>query len=181
MTDIAATTTDTTIDSERADLLVALRQQRGFLRYAVQGLDDEQARRRTTVSELTLGGLVKHVTLVERTWADFVLEGPSVFGSFTEWTEEDLAKRADEFRLLEDETLAEVLEEHERVGARTDDLLGSLPDLAVSHPLPEAPWFEQGARWSARRTMMHILAETAQHSGHADIIREALDGQKTMG
>ncbi|MGH3976835.1 MAG: DUF664 domain-containing protein, partial [Pseudonocardiaceae bacterium] len=51
----------------------------------------------------------------------------------------------------------------------------------ASHPRPEAPWFEAGARWSARRALMNIVAETTQHSGHADIIREALDGAKSMG
>jgi hypothetical protein len=185
MTGSASTTTDTRTDrpadTERADLLEAVRLQRGFLRYAVRGLDDEQASRRTTVSELTLGGLVKHVSLVEQKWTEFVVDGPSVFGSFAEWTEADLAKRADDFRLLEGETLAGVLEDYERVASHTDELLGSLADLSVSHPLPEAPWFEQGARWSARRVFLHVIAETAQHCGHADIIREALDGQKTMG
>ena len=56
-----------------------------------------------------------------------------------------------------------------------------LPDLNLSHPLPEAPWFEPGASWSARRVLLHVIAETAQHAGHADIIRESLDGAKTMG
>ncbi len=57
----------------------------------------------------------------------------------------------------------------------------SLPDLDVSHPLPKAPWFAPGERWSARRVLLHIMAETAQHAGHADIIRESLDGAKSMG
>jgi hypothetical protein len=53
----------------------------------------------------------------------------------------------------------------------------------VSHPLPEAPWFSPGTSWSARTVLLllHILAETAQHASQADIIREALDGAKTMG
>ena len=51
----------------------------------------------------------------------------------------------------------------------------------MSHPLPEAPWFQPGATRSARRVFLHIVAETAQHAGHADILRESLDGQKTMG
>ena len=59
--------------------------------------------------------------------------------------------------------------------------MASAPDLDVSHPLPAAPWFEPGARWSLRRVLLHIIAETAQHAGHADIIRETLDGAKTMG
>jgi hypothetical protein len=54
-------------------------------------------------------------------------------------------------------------------------------DLDGDHALPEAPWFEPGARWSARRVVVHVIAETAQHAGHADIIRESIDGAKTMG
>ena len=45
---------------------------------------------------------------------------------------------------------------------------------------PRAPWFEPGARWSARRVLLHVIAETAQRAGHADIIRESLDGAKSM-
>lgn len=59
--------------------------------------------------------------------------------------------------------------------------VATLPDLNAAHPLPKAPWFEPGARWSARRALMHIIAETAQHAGHADIIRESLDGATSMG
>ncbi|MGH3796072.1 MAG: DUF664 domain-containing protein [Pseudonocardiaceae bacterium] len=96
----------------------------------------------------------------------------------SEWVAEDwLAQH----RLLPGETLAGVLEEYERVASRTDEVVATLPDLGLSHPLPKAPWFEPGARWSARRALLHIIAETAQHAGHADIIRESLDGAKTMG
>jgi hypothetical protein len=67
------------------------------------------------------------------------------------------------------------------VAAYTDNLEATLPDLDVSHPLPPAPWFPPGARRSARRVFLHLIAETAQHAGHADILRETIDGQKTMG
>ena len=53
---------DTVTTGERADLLATLGQARHFLRFTARDLTDEQARQRTTVSELTLGGLVKHVT-----------------------------------------------------------------------------------------------------------------------
>ncbi len=88
---------------------------------------------------------------------------------------------AESFRMLEGETLAGLLERYEQVARRTDDLVASLPSLDASQPLPEAPWFKPGARWSARRVFLHLIAETAQHAGHADIIRESLDGAKTMG
>ena len=64
-----------TTNTERADLLETLAAHRGFLLFTVQGITDEQARQRTTVSELTLGGLVKHVARTERGWADFIEQG----------------------------------------------------------------------------------------------------------
>ncbi|GAA5004177.1 hypothetical protein GCM10025734_42240 [Kitasatospora paranensis] len=67
------------------------------------------------------------------------------------------------------------------MAARTDAFVAAAPDLDAAHPLPEAPWFEPGAAWSVRRVLLHVVAETAQHAGHADIIRESLDGAKTMG
>lgn len=86
----------------------------------------------------------------------------------------------DGFRLLETETLAEVLAEYARV-AVTDRLVAELPDLDRSFPLPAAPWFPPNGVRSVRRTIAHIIAETSQHAGHADIIRETIDGAKTMG
>ncbi|UBU10810.1 DinB family protein [Nonomuraea gerenzanensis] len=166
------------VTGERADLLAALGQSRHFLRNTTRDLDDDQARMRTTASELCLGGLIKHVATVERSWADFIVHGPSAMAPPTE---ADIADYADGFRLLPDETLAGVLADYEQVARRTDELVVSLPDLDADHPLPSAPWFEPGARWSARRVLLHIVAETTQHAGHADIIRESLDGAKSMG
>jgi hypothetical protein len=169
------------IDAERADLLETLGAHRRFLLRTVRDLTDEQARQRTTVSELTLGGLIKHVAGTERGWANFTVEGPSALGNFSDMTEEDMARWTNQFTLLPGETLAGVIEDYAKVAQRTDELVASLPDLNVSHPLPKAPWFPPDTRHSARRVFLHIVAETAQHAGHADIIREALDGAKTMG
>jgi hypothetical protein len=166
---------ENSVAGERADLLETLGKHRHFLRYTVRGLTDEQAAQRTTVSELCLGGLIKHVALVERRWTRFILDGPSAMGqgSASSWS--------DGFRVLKEETLAGLLDDYGQTARRTDELVAALPDLEISHPLPEAPWFEPGASWSARRVLLHVIAETAQHAGHADIIRESLDGAKSMG
>ena len=171
-------TTDT-LAGERADLLDALGKQRHFMRFPTRGLTDEQAAQRTTVSELTLGGLIKHVTLVEGQWAKFIVRGPTAMTFDVSEATADTWERG--FRMTEGDTLAGLLARYDEVAARTDELVRTLPDLDASHPLPEAPWFEPGVTWSARRVLVHILAETAQHAGHADMIREALDGAKSMG
>ncbi len=178
------TSAEQTVTGERADLLETLARHRYFLRYTVRDLTDEQAARRTTASQLCLGGLIKHVAAIERQWVNFILEGPSAMGTWDEDGGEGEGSSADwasGFQLLEGETLAGVLAEYEKVAERTDRLVAALPDLDLSHPLPAAPWFEPGARWSARRVFLHVIAETSQHSGHADILRESLDGSKTMG
>ncbi|MDH6108647.1 hypothetical protein P3T36_002432 [Kitasatospora sp. MAP12-15] len=185
MTDDAMTTGDLTDTSalagERADLAAMLTKHRHFLRFTTRDLTDEQAGLRTTASELCLGGLIKHVSSVERGWAEFIVQGPSAMGDFATMTEADFARRSEEFRLMPGETLAGVLADYAEVARRTDELLATLPDLNATQPLPKAPWFEPNARWSARRVLIHIIAETAQHAGHADIIRESLDGAKSMG
>jgi hypothetical protein len=163
---------------ERNDLLDTLANHRTFLHRTVRGLTDEQARLRPTASELCLGGIIKHVALVEEGWARFIVEGPSVIGPADEAAYE---AHASGFHLLDGESLPLVLARYDDVAGRTDELVVAVPSLDASHPLPEAPWFEPGARWSARRVFMHIIAETAQHAGHADIIRESLDGAKSMG
>ncbi|MFH8532874.1 DinB family protein [Streptomyces tendae] len=174
-------TTTEPLTGERADLLGVLAKQRHFLRFTTRDLTDEQAGLRTTVSELCLGGLIKHTAASERNWTGFIVDGPSAMGDFADMTEDDFARRVDEFKMLPGETLAGVLDDYAEVARRTEELIATLPDLDATHPLPKAPWFEAGARWSARRVLMHIVAETAQHAGQADIIRESLDGAKSMG
>jgi uncharacterized damage-inducible protein DinB len=173
------TTNDEAIEMpERADLLESLTHHRSLLRQTVQGLTDDQAAQRPTASELCLGGIIKHVTRVERRWADFIVQGPESEGPADPAA---IAAHAASFHLTGGDTLGELLDRYQEVADRTDDLVGSLPSLDADHPLPPAPWFEPGARWTARRVILHIIAETAQHAGHADIIRETLDGAKSMG
>jgi uncharacterized damage-inducible protein DinB len=173
---MSPTTTDTTpqLAQERADLLEALQAHRGFLRFMVRGITDDQARQRTTASALTLGGLIKHVAATEASWAGFIVGGAAGMGA-------DEEEYGADFTMTEGETLADVLAGYDVVATRTDEIVRALPDLDASHELPPAPWFPAGKHYSARRVLLHIVAETSQHAGHADILRESLDGQRTMG
>ena len=170
-------------NTERDDLLDLLHQHRDLFRVTVRGLTDDQARATPTVSALSLGGLIKHVTSVERNWADFVVNGAA---NQPDWASVDWSNPPPEvvahqqaFVMREDETLADILAAYAEVAAATDELVRTV-DLDTAHPLPEAPW-APATTWTARRAITHIVAETAQHAGHADIIRETIDGQKTMG
>jgi uncharacterized damage-inducible protein DinB len=168
---------------EHTEMLETLARHRYFLRFTVRDLTDDQARLRPTASRLCLGGLIKHVTATERQWIDFAVRGAAAMagpGDTGEIDEATMAAWASAFDLLPEETLAGVLADYEAAATRTEQIVATL-DLDSSHPLPSAPWFEPGASWSARRVVLHLIAETAQHSGHADILRESIDGQKTMG
>ena len=168
----------TVTDLERNDLLHALGRHREFLLRTSMDLTDAQARLTPTASQLCIGGIIKHLGLMEEGWVRFIEGGADSKGPPDQAAYE---AHAAGFRMTDAETLASLIARYEVVAGRTDEMVVALPSLDVSHPLPEAPWFEPGARWSARRVFLHILAETAQHAGHADIIRETLDGTKTMG
>ncbi|AUG78350.1 hypothetical protein CFP65_3560 [Kitasatospora sp. MMS16-BH015] len=160
--------------AERAELIETLDKHRGLLRRTCRDLTDEQAAERTTVSALCLGGLIKHVTLVEARWRSFVVGG-------AEAMEAQPVDWEGQFRMAEGDTLAGLLAAYEQVAAETDELIATLPELGLPQPLPVKPWFPPGTAWSARRVILHLIAETSQHAGHADIIRESLDGAKSMG
>ena len=162
-------------EGERADLLEALGTQSTSSPHR-RGPDRRQAAERTTASEADARRpRPEHVSAMETRWRDFVERGPAAVesGDPQEWV--------DGFRMPPGETLAELVDAFGATAARTNALVTSLPDLDVAQPLPTAPWFPPGATRSARRVFLHLVAEIAQHAGHADIIRESLDGQKTMG
>ncbi|MET8052149.1 MULTISPECIES: DinB family protein [unclassified Streptosporangium] len=189
----ATTTPPSTLDAERGDLLAALATARSALTNTVRGLSDEQLGERPTVSALCLGGLIKHVASIEEGWMRFVVEGPSAmrhdlpdgvtWADLAAGTAREVPQWAidhqNDFRMLPGETSAGILARYEQVAARSEEIVAAVPDLSATHPMPEAPWNEPGAVRSMRRVLMHLIAETAQHAGHADILRETLDGQRS--
>ncbi|OBK56595.1 DinB family protein [Mycobacterium kubicae] len=140
------------------------------------GLTDEQARATPTVSALSIGGLVKHATGMQRTWitrasaaADAAPADPPLA---------EVARRlADEHVMRPDETLDGLL------GALREQNAASLrlvetADLDAPVRLPQnVPWFQENLRTtSVRWVIMQVINELARHAGHADIVRESIDG-----
>ncbi|MFD3522651.1 DinB family protein [Streptomyces sp. NPDC058653] len=188
-----ATPASPTLDAERSDLLAALAEARSALVNTARGLTDEQLGERPTAGELSLGGLIKHVASTEEAWMRFAVDGPSAmsfelpegvtWAQFADGTAAEYPQwaidRENDFRMGPGDTSAGILARYEKVAARTAEIVAALPDLSVTHPLPEAPWNEAGAVRSVRGVLMHLVVETAQHAGHADIVRETIDGQKS--
>ncbi|BBB01532.1 hypothetical protein RVR_8997 [Actinacidiphila reveromycinica] len=158
-------------NNERDALLAFLDAQRGALRRAARGLTDEQAAAHPSPSTMALGGLVKHAARCEHHWVQVILLG----GPQPEWAGSE-GDRNDEFQLLPGERLSDLLAELEAEGQATRAAVTALPSLDVAVPLPEAPWFPKDAKRSARWILLNLIGEQARHAGHADIIRESLDG-----
>ncbi|EDY57827.1 MULTISPECIES: DinB family protein [Streptomyces] len=155
---------------ERGALLAFLEEQRGGIRRSLLGLTDEQAAARPSASELSLGGLLKHVAETEQGWiARAKGEEPAVHREPSNWHEC--------FALVGDESVESQLAYWEKVAAETQAFARSVPSLDDTFPLPDQPWFPPEGRVSVRWVLLHLIRETARHAGHADIIRESLDGK----
>jgi uncharacterized damage-inducible protein DinB len=156
------------VADERGALLAYLDQQRTVIRIAAYGLTDDQARATPTSSALSVGGLIKHVAAVERNWMDTVLQRE-------QGSREDYEAN---FRLGSGETLAGVLDLYDEVARQTDAVIAGIGDLGQPVPVPRGvPWFPDDVEaWSVRWVLLHLIQETARQAGHADIVRESLDG-----
>jgi uncharacterized damage-inducible protein DinB len=156
------------IESEREGLLSFLEHQREAIRNATYGLGEDQVRFKSTPSGLSLGGLVKHLNHAESGWIDRVQDVATTNTTFDDY----LAS----FELMDEETLTEVLRQYSETCARTDAVIREIDDLGRRIPLPDEPWFPDPEGCTVRWILLHLVEETARHAGHADIIRESLDG-----
>ena len=145
--------------------------QRAAFRAALSELGEEQARAMPSASALSLAALVKHAIWGEDTWigarvGDAVPdEGPAGWVAGFELTAED--------------TVPALLARWEEVAARTERVVRAEPDLARPVPLSAetrqyvAADVEPTVRW----VLLHVVAELARHAGHADVVRESIDGK----
>ncbi|MFE5859837.1 DinB family protein [Streptomyces virginiae] len=162
------------LGDERGTLLAFVEAQRAAIRESLLGLGEEQAASRPSVSELTLSGLIKHVAEVELNWLRLAQQAPNE----RQRTEETWGEA---FRLVEGESIPSVLAFWDEVAEQTAAFVAALPSLDETFPLPPAPWFPKDAKVSMRWMLLHLVEEFARHAGHADIVRESLDGTKAMG
>ena len=156
------------VADEREGLLAFLAQQREVLKVAAFGLTDEQARATPTVSTLSVGGLISHVTAAEQGWIDTVLQRERPGG-----------RDAHEvgFTMGPEQTLAGLLGAYDAVAAETEAVIAGIADLGQAVPVPDEPWYPDDLEaWSVRWVLLHLIEETSLHAGHADIVRETLDG-----
>ncbi|HVM54238.1 MAG TPA: DinB family protein [Acidimicrobiales bacterium] len=146
---------------ERAGLGVFLDAQRGAILAKLAGLTDEQATLRPTASGLSMLTLVKHVAFVERRWFQLEIARRQIEGL---WPPPDDR----ELRVEESDTVASItalyegiIEENRAILAEVDELDSVSPATGLNR------------RW----VLLHLVEELARHAGHADIIRESIDGE----
>ncbi|UCZ88445.1 DinB family protein [Gordonia sp. WA4-43] len=170
------TSTELSVDvtGEKRDLLILLQDQRNMLKITARNLSDDEARKQSTVSTLTIGALIKHLAHGEDNAARVITERD-------ENAEFDMSQAMTEYEMTDDETLAGWLAEYDRGAAEFDRVIADAESLDELIPQPTAPWQPEREWLSIRAMIIHLIRETAHHCGHADIIREALDGQTTMG
>ncbi len=164
-----------------ADERSALREYLAFHQSAffavAYGLTDEQARSSPSASDLSIGGLIKHVTAMQRTWMSRVAAAPDAPPRDPRSFDEIARDFADQHVMTADETLDGLLERFEAECANSLRL-AETADLDAKVPVPQdIPWFPKGIKdWSVRWVILHVINELTRHAGHADIVRESIDG-----
>ena len=148
------------VPDERAGFAMFLDEQRAALLRKIDGLTDEQALAHPTPSEFCLLTLVKHVAFVERRWFQLQVARRDVPGL---WPPPDDR----EMRVEDGDTLASVRALYESIIAENQQILREVDDLDTVDPATGL-----NPRW----VLFHLIEEVARHAGHADIIRESIDG-----
>jgi len=155
-------------ETERAGLVEFLDYKREALIHTLQGLSEDEARMTPTASSLSLLSLIKHSTTWERRWFQVIVAGRSFPG---EWPNVQSDGNDLTFRLTDDDTVETVLADYREQIAASNEIVDTF-DLESPCAWPEMA--ERNLRWVA----LHMIEETAHHAGHADIIRETIDGRR---
>ncbi len=158
------------LDGVKGDLHRYLQMGREALLWKLEGLSEYDIRRPVTSTGTNLLGLVKHVASVEAGYLGDVLGRP--FPEPLPWFDEGAPANADMWA-TEHETRDDVVGLYRRVWAHSDATIAELELDAVGL----VPWWPQGRNEpTMHRLLVHMITETARHAGHADIVRETIDG-----
>ena len=159
------------VADERESLTTWLDYHRATLLWKLEGLDDEQLRQPMVPSGLTLLGLVKHLTAVEHSWFVVAFAGTGEPGLFESEDDRDL-----DFHVQEDETTEAIVHGYLRACERSREVVAAAPSLDETFRFVDPGWPRDGRPGDLRWILVHMIEETARHNGHADIIRELIDG-----
>lgn len=149
---------------EKASLQASLDRHREAVIWKLEGLDDAAGRRPMVPSGTSLLGLVKHLAAVEYDWFC------STFGRPTEQLPFDDEDEEADLRVQPDETMADILAFYRRARTSSNEVIAGLG-------LDDTGTAWSGEAVSLRWVLIHMVEETARHAGHADIIRELIDGR----
>jgi Protein of unknown function (DUF664) len=157
--------------TERATLCEFLDYQREALIGRLDGLTAEQARVTPTASALSLLSLIRHATIWERRWFQIIVAGRSFPGEWPEVPDVVSDEMDPTFLLTDEDTIATVVADYRNQIAASNEILGTF-DLDAR--CVRSDKVDENVRWVA----LHMIEETARHAGHADIIRETIDGTR---
>lgn len=154
----------------KADLHRYLRSGREALVWKLDGLSEYDIRRPLTRTGTNLLGLVKHVASVELVYFGPAFDRPSTIE--LPWFEDGAEPNAHQWATAE-ESREQILGLYRDVWKHSDATIDELPLDAMGH----VPWWSEGQRdVTLNRILVHMAAETHRHAGHADIVRELIDG-----
>jgi uncharacterized damage-inducible protein DinB len=164
----------------RADEATSLR---GFLdhhrdtfRMKCAGLTQEQLAQPLPPSDMTLGGMMKHLAIVDQSWFEDDFAGGGLMPPFdtVDWD----ADRDWEWHTAKDDSPEELLALSDEACRRSDAVLdAALAPGGVGLDGLSVAVDEERGRFSLRWIVLHMIEEYARHNGHADLIRESIDGQ----
>jgi hypothetical protein len=149
-----------------------LRTQREAVLWKVEGLPERDQRMPMTPSGTNLLGLVKHLASIEADYFGSCLGRP--WPEPMPWTAEDAEVNADMWATA-DESPAQIIDLYRRVITHADATIDALSLDAPAH----VPWWSEPDA-TLFRLLVHVTAETARHAGHADIVRETIDGERGL-
>jgi uncharacterized damage-inducible protein DinB len=158
------------VSEPKEDLHRYLQAARDAMLWKLDGLPEYDVRRPMTPTGTNLLGLVKHLASVELGYFGDTFGRAS--GESLPWFEADAEPNADMWA-TPDESRDSLVSLYRRAWAHADATINSLPLDAVGH----VPWWsEEHREVTLHRILVHMIAETHRHAGHADIVRELLDG-----